>query len=152
MIYMLDTNICVYTIKKNPPKVFEALRKLSPGLVGISAVTEAELRFGMSNSSRPEHNHRILDQFLAPFQIAPFDSAAAAHYGDIRFHLKREGTLRGKLHPPVIPAKAGIQFFLGRGDLDLLIAAHARSLSAILVTNNIKEFERVSGLNVENWA
>jgi tRNA(fMet)-specific endonuclease VapC len=132
MIYMLDTNICVYTIKKNPPKVFETLRKLSPGSVGISAVTEAALRFGMSNSSRPEHNQRILDQFLAPLQIVPFDSAAAAHYGDIRLHLKREGT-------PI-------------GNMDLLIAAHARSLSVTLVTHNIKEFERVPGLNVENWA
>jgi tRNA(fMet)-specific endonuclease VapC len=131
MIYMLDTNICIYTMKKHPPGVFKNLRKLSPDSVGISAITEAELRFGMSNSSKPEHNHRILDEFLGPFQIVPFDSAAAAHYGEIRSHLRRNGTLIG--------------------NMDLLIAAHARSLPVTLVTNNMKEFERVPGLKLENW-
>jgi tRNA(fMet)-specific endonuclease VapC len=131
MIYMLDTNICIYTMKKNPPGVFENLRKLSPDSVGISAITEAELRFGMSHSSKPEHNHRILDEFLGPFQITPFDSAAAAHYGQIRSQLKRSGTLIGTM--------------------DLLIAAHARSLSVTLVTNNIKEFKKVRGLKLGNW-
>jgi len=104
---MLDTDACIYTIKRNPPAVFEELRKLSPGMIGISTITEAELRFGMSNSSRPEHNHRVLDEFLAPFQIVPFDSDAAGHYGEIRAHLRRNGT-------PI-------------GNMDLLIAAHSRS-------------------------
>ena len=131
MIYMLDTNICIYTIKKSTPRVFEKLRKLTPDSVGISAITEAELRFGMSNSSKPEHNHRILDEFLGPFEIIPFDSAAAAHYGEIRTHLRRNGT-------PI-------------GNMDLLIAAHARSLSVVLVTNNLKEFERVPDLKLDNW-
>jgi tRNA(fMet)-specific endonuclease VapC len=132
MIYVLDTNICIYTMKTNPPGVFNKLRKLSPDLVGISAITEAELRFGMSNSSKPEHNHRILDEFLGPFQIVPFDSIAAAHYGEIRSHLRQNGT-------PI-------------GNMDLLIAAHARSLPVTLVTNNMKEFEKVPGLKLENWA
>jgi tRNA(fMet)-specific endonuclease VapC len=132
MNYMLDTNICIYTMKKKPPEVFEKLRKLSPDSVGISAITEAELRFGMSNSSKPEHNHRTLDEFLGPFQIVPFDSAAAAHYGEIRSNLRRSGT-------PI-------------GNMDLLIASHARSLSLTLVTNNTKEFEKVPGLKLENWA
>lgn len=131
MIYMLDTNICIYTMKKNPPGVFENLRQLSPDSVGISAITEAELRFGMSNSSKPEHNHRILDEFLGPFQIVPFDTVAAAHYGEIRSHLKRQGT-------PI-------------GNMDLLIAAHARSLSVTLVTNNMRKFERVPELEVVSW-
>ena len=131
MIYMLDTNICIYTMKRKPPGVFENLRKLSPESVGISAITEVELRFGMSNSSKPDHNHKVLDEFLTPFRIFPFDSAAAAHYGDIRTHLRRKGT-------PI-------------GNMDLLIAAHARSLSACLVTNNVKEFERTPGLVLENW-
>jgi tRNA(fMet)-specific endonuclease VapC len=131
MIYMLDTNICIYTMKKNPPEVFENLRKLSPDSVGISAITEAELRFGMSNSSRPEHNHRILDEFLGPFQIVPFDTVAAAHYGVIRSHLKRQGT--------------------SIGNMDLLIAAHARSLPVALVTNNMREFERVPELELVSW-
>lgn len=132
MIYLLDTNICIYTMKKNPPGVFANLRKLSPDSVGISAITEAELRFGMSNSRKPQHNHLILDEFLGPFQIMPFDSSAAAHYGEIRSHLKRSGE-------PI-------------GNMDLLIAAHARSLSVTLVTNNMKEFEKVPGLKLENWA
>ncbi|RJR44057.1 MAG: type II toxin-antitoxin system VapC family toxin [Desulfobacteraceae bacterium] len=132
MIYMLDTDTCIYTIKKNPPEVFEHLRKFSPDSIGVSAITEAELRFGMSNSSKPEHNHRVLDEFLAPFQIVPFDSAAASHYGEIRAHLRRNGTLIG--------------------NMDLLIAAHARSLSVTLVTNNIKEFKKVPGLQVDNWS
>ena len=132
MIYLLDTNICIYTMKKKPPGVFRSLRKLSPDSVGISAITEAELRFGMSNSSKPEHNHRTLDQFLSPFQVVPFDSAAAAHYGDIRAFLRRSGT-------PI-------------GNMDLLIAAHARSLSATLVTNNMREFEKVPELKLENWS
>lgn len=132
MIYMLDTDICIYTIKKNPPHVFATLRKFSPDSIGISAITEAELRFGMSNSSKPEHNHRVLDEFLAPFQVVPFDSAAASSYGEIRSHLRRNGT-------PI-------------GGMDLLIAAHAKSLSAILVTNNVKEFAKVPGLKLENWS
>lgn len=131
MIYMLDTNICIYTMKKNPPEVFENLRKHSPDSVGISAITEAELRFGMSNSSRPEHNHRILDELLGPFQIVPFDTVAAAHYAEIRLHLKRQGT-------PI-------------GNMDLLIAAHARSLPVVLVTNNMREFARVPELKVVSW-
>jgi tRNA(fMet)-specific endonuclease VapC len=132
MIRMLDRNICIYMMKRNPPKVFENLRKFSPDSVGISTITEAELRFGMSNSKKPEHNHRVLDEFLGPFQILPFDSAAASHYGEIRSHLKRSGT-------PI-------------GNIDLLIGAHARSLSATLVSNKLKEFERVPGLKLENWA
>jgi tRNA(fMet)-specific endonuclease VapC len=131
MLYMLDTNICIYTMKKHPPRIFENLKKLSPGVVGISAITEAELRFGMSNSARPEHNHRVLDEFLGPFDIFPFDSAAAAHYGEIRSHLRQNGATIG--------------------NMDLLIAAHARSLSVTLVTNNVKEFERVPHLKLENW-
>jgi len=131
MIYILDTTICIYTIKRRPPGVFEHLLKLSPQSVGISAITEAELRFGMSNSSRPDQNHRALDEFLSPFRIFQFDSAAAMHYGNIRLFLRKKGA-------PI-------------GDMDLLIAAHASSLSACLVTNNVKEFERVPGLQVENW-
>jgi tRNA(fMet)-specific endonuclease VapC len=132
MIYMLDTDICIYTIKRNPPAVFDKLRKLSPDSIGVSSITEAELRFGMSNSSKPAHNHRALDEFLAPFHVVSFDSAAAVHYGEIRSHMKRSGTQIGSMH--------------------LLIAAHARSLSAVLVTNNEKEFERVPGLKLENWS
>lgn len=131
MIYMLDTSICIYTMKNHPPRVFENLKKLSPDLVGISAITEAELRFGMSNSARPEHNHRVLDEFLGPFEIFRFDSAAAAHYGEIRSHLRRNGA-------PM-------------GNMNLLIAAHARSLSVTLVTKNVKELEKVPDLKLSNW-
>lgn len=99
MTYMLDTNICICTIRKKPRSVFGALRKLSPDSVAISAITEAELRFCMSNSNRPEHNHRVLDEFLGPFQVPSFDGAAAIHYGDIRLQLKRIGTPHRKHGP-----------------------------------------------------
>ncbi|NLI80391.1 MAG: type II toxin-antitoxin system VapC family toxin [Deltaproteobacteria bacterium] len=130
MIYMLYTNICIHTIRKKPRSVFGALRKLSPDSVATSAITEAELRFGMSNSSRPEHNHRVLDEFLGPFQVLSFASVAAIHYGDIRLQLKRTGT----------PIKS----------MDLLIVAQARSPSATLATNNVRALERVPGLKWEN--
>ncbi len=116
--------------ERKQPSVFGNLRKLSPDSVRISAITEVELRFATSNSSKPEHNHQVLDEFLGPFQIIQFDSAAAAYHGEIRSRLRRSGT-------PI-------------GNMDLLIAAHARSLSFTLVANNVKEFEKVPGLKPEN--
>jgi len=132
MRFMLDTNICIYVIKKNPPGVAERLRALKPFDVGISSVTLAELRYGVVKSGSPERNAEALVGFLAPFEVAPFDDIAAVHYGEIRTHLEKAG--------------------LPIGAMDLMIASHARSLDAILVTNNLKEFERVPGLTIENWA
>lgn len=131
MIYLLDTNICIYIIKQSPPSVLERFATFTPNQIGISMVTVAELQYGAQKSKYPARNLAALEQFFSPFSLFPFDSSAAVEYGLIRAALEKQGT-------PI-------------GALDMLIAAQAKSLSAILVTNNIKEFSRVAELTVENW-
>lgn len=131
MSYLLDTNICIYLIKKKPAAVFEKFNKISPGEIGISVITLAELDYGARKSSNPEKNLIALNQLLMPFEIFPFDYQATIEYGKVRSDLEKKGT-------PI-------------GPLDTLIAAHAKSLGLILVTNNEKEFNRVEGLQIENW-
>lgn len=131
MEYLLDTNICIYIIKKKPEIVLERFRKLTLGSVGISAITLAELEYGIRKSGNPDRNLEALNQFLVPLDIKDFDYNATVQYGKIRADLERAGT-------PI-------------GPLDTLIAAHALSLNATLVTNNEKEFNRVAGLKIENW-
>ncbi len=131
MRWMLDTNICIYTIKHQPPSVLDRLVALPTEDVGISVITVAELRYGASKSARPERNHGALDEFLYPFEVALFDEPATRAYGAIRAALEKRGR-------PI-------------GPLDQLIAAHALSLDVRLVTNNAKEFERVDGLEIDNW-
>ncbi|HLQ27083.1 MAG TPA: type II toxin-antitoxin system VapC family toxin [Acidiferrobacterales bacterium] len=128
---MLDTDTCIYLIKKKPPSVIEKLRACQAGDVGISAVTVAELRYGASKSQRIQQNHEALDLFLAPFEVVTFDETAAAAYGGIRAQLEKAGQ-------PI-------------GPLDMLIAAHAKGMNAALVTNNVGEFKRIKGLKVETW-
>lgn len=129
--YLLDTNICIYIIKRKQESVFARFRELQPGTVGISSITMAEMQYGIEKSSKPDQNQKALHQFLLPLEIMGFDSLAAVEYGKIRASLEKNGM-------PI-------------GSLDMLIAAHAKSLGAVLVTNNMKEFERVTDLNVENW-
>jgi tRNA(fMet)-specific endonuclease VapC len=131
MKFLLDTDTCIYLIKKKPPSVIEKLHAYQVGDIGISVVTVAELRYGAAKSQRIQQNHEALDLFLAPFEIVTFDENAAATYGEIRAQLEKTGQ-------PI-------------GPLDLLIAAHAKSLSVTLVTNNVGEFKRVKGLKVETW-
>lgn len=131
-MWLLDTNICIYLIKKHPARVLDRLRALDIAAVGVSSITVAELQYGVAKSARPEQNALALARLLAPLEVLPFDDAAAAVYGDIRTDLERAGT-------PI-------------GSMDLLIAAHARALGRTLVTNNTREFRRVAGLRVENWA
>jgi tRNA(fMet)-specific endonuclease VapC len=131
MLFMLDTNICIYTIKNRPAGVVQKVKEFSPSDLVISAITVCELEYGASKSRNPEKNRQTLVKFFAPFEICSFNDKAASHYGDIRAHLKRNGNLIGAM--------------------DLLIAAHARSLSLTLVTNNLNEFERVPGLSTVNW-
>ena len=131
MKYLLDTNICIYALKRRPPEVLSRLQDLKPADVGLSAVTAAELRFGASKSATPVRNHRVLDVFLSGINVIAFESEAASAYGKIRTHLERCGR-------PI-------------GPMDTLIAAHALSLGAILVSNNIREFERVPRLRCESW-
>lgn len=131
MEYILDTNICIYIIKKKPIEVFNRFLNLPIGCVGISSITFAELQYGVSKSLNSEKNKEALDLFLTPIEIVNFDENAAIEYGKIRTLLERKGFLIGSL--------------------DMLIAAHVKSMGIILVTNNQKEFERVEGLKIENW-
>lgn len=131
MTYLLDTNVCIYLKRNRPTHVAERFAELSPGEVGISSVTLAELEYGVSKSSHHERDRAILDELLQLLVVAPFDRAAASHYGEIRAALERAGT-------PI-------------GPFDTQIAAHARSLELTLVTHDTSEFTRVPGLKVEDW-
>jgi tRNA(fMet)-specific endonuclease VapC len=131
MRYMLDTNICIYAIKNRPTAVLTALMNNESAGIGISIISVAELFFGVSKSGS-SRNLVALQHFLEPLEIAEFDLQAARSYGDVRHALESLGT-------PI-------------GPLDTQIAAHALSLGVTLVTNNTKEFSRVSGLRLENWA
>jgi len=132
MRYMLDTNICIYVIKHKPEKVFQKLQEVDPSDVCISSVTYAELVHGVEKSAAVDQNRLALSILLANIEILDFDVNAAEGYGKIRADLEKNGT-------PI-------------GPLDMMIAGHARSLDYTLVTNNVKEFKRVSGLKIENWA
>lgn len=131
MEYLLDTNICIYIIKKRPGKVLDKFNTLSLGDVGISSITLAELHYGIMKSSNPKKNQEALDKFLTPLEILDFDYFATIDYGKIRADLEKKGT-------PI-------------GPLDTLIAAHAKSRKLTLVTNNEKEFKRIPDLKIENW-
>lgn len=128
--YLLDTNICIYVINKRPPEIFERFKTMSPGELGISVITRAELDYGVAKSGSVK-NRAALDKFLLPLTIYSFGEKASLQYANIRAHLESRGT-------PI-------------GGMDMLIAAHARALNQVLVTNNTSEFERVPGLQVENW-
>ena len=129
--YMLDTNICIYIINARPPAVLERFRRERLGSISISSVTAAELAFGVAKSGSGR-NREALEMFLAPLEVLPFDASAIWHYGDLRAALERRGE-------PI-------------GALDTMIAAHAMASNTILVTNNTREFARVAGLRLENWA
>jgi tRNA(fMet)-specific endonuclease VapC len=131
MQYMLDTDICIYAIKNRSDYLLAKLRANAASGIGISSITAAELHIGVAKT-RSKKNAKALDEFLAPLEIADFNDAAAREYGNVREALERLGT-------PI-------------GPLDTQIAAHARQLGVIFVTNNVREFARVKGLPVENWA
>ena len=132
MRYVLDTNICIYLIKRKPAKVIERLRQVEISDIGISSITLSELEYGVEKSIKREQNRMALAEFLAQLEIMHYDDAAARQYGKVRSGLERTGM-------PI-------------GALDMLIAAHALSLGSTLVTNNDKEFRRVPLLRIENWA
>ncbi len=131
MKYLLDTNICIYIIKKSPVEVINKLKKLDLSDIGISSITLSELNYGLEKSSKPIQNRLALNQFLAPLEIYPYDKQAAFFYGKIRNELEKKRQIIGPL--------------------DLLIAAHCLALKCSLVTNNQKEFQRIDRLTVENW-
>ncbi len=131
MKYLLDTNICIFLIKRRPASVLQRFQEHPPADVAISSVTLAELRYGADKSSRAQQNHAALDAFLVPLSVADFDTRAADRYGKVRADLERRGT-------PI-------------GPLDTMIAAHCLSLRLTLVTNNTSEFSRVPGLQIDDW-
>lgn len=129
--YMLDTNICIYVMKNYPPKLREPFNRLAEQLC-ISSVTLAELQYGAEKSARRLENLQAGEHFIARLDILSFTPKAAVHHGQMRAELERAGK-------PV-------------GAFDLLVGAHARSEGLTVVTNNLREFKRMPGLRVENWA
>ena len=128
--YLLDTNICIYVIKNRPPALRERFDELAEALC-ISTITLGELLYGVEKSSRRNQNLETVEQFTARLDVLPFSAKAAAQFGQIRAQLTQAGR----------PC----------GAYDMLIAAHARSEGLTLLTNNVREFERVPGLRVDNW-
>ena len=130
-VYMLDAEISSYIMKRSSDAVLRRLAGVAISDVSISAITQSELTFGVEISPRQLADRTALDGFLRHVAVLDYPSWAASHYASIRAELKQQGT-------PI-------------GPNDLLIAAHARCLGLILVTNNTREFSRVPGLAIENW-
>lgn len=127
---ILDTNICIYLINKNPKPVLDRLSQHSVDEIALSSITVAELVFGVEKS-QSRKNRSALEHFLMPFQILDFDSQSAWTYGKIRQTLESKG--------------------VGVGPMDQLIASQAITLNATLVTNNERELRRIPSLKIENW-
>ena len=130
-MYLLDTNICIYVINRNPVNVVKKVKTLKPNQIKLSAISVSELEYGVSKSRNREQNRNALTDFVSGFDIIPFDDEDAEVYGLIRADLEKRGRLIGPY--------------------DMQIAAQAIAKDLILVTNNTGEFERVKGLNLENW-
>ena len=131
MRYMLDTNICSYVLRSRPASVKERFDEAGPDALGISTVVLAELLYGAARHPSGAVIRREIRDFVSRLDVLPWDEAAAEHYGDLRAGLERHGR-------PL-------------GAMDLMIAAHARSRGATLVSNDVRHFERVEGLLVANW-
>ena len=128
--YLLDTNICIYVIKRRPELVLDRFNENAAHLA-ISSITLAELLHGAEKSSQPQRTLAVVEDFCSRLDVLDYGAKAAQHYGQIRASLEQRGT-------PI-------------GVNDLHIAAHARSEGLTLVSNNLREFERVDGLLFENW-
>lgn len=128
---ILDTDTCIYIINKNPLQVQKRLLEYNFSDVAVSSISVAELYFGAAKSKRYAENRKLLDHFLKPLQILPFDLDASATFADIKLKLEKNRNLIGAF--------------------DMLIASHALSRNLTLITNNIKDFGRIEGLNIENW-
>ena len=131
MKVMLDTNTCIAIIRQKSPQVLRRFRAYSPGDVGISWVTLAELEFGISKSRHSAKNQAALDEFMLPLELANFDRDTARVYGQVRAALENAGT-------PI-------------GSLDTMIGAHALRLGVTLATNHTREFSRIKGLKIVDW-
>jgi len=131
-LYLLDTDICSYIMKRSHPRLLKKLRAVDLEQIAISVVTEAELLYGIRLSAKPNLAREAFEGFIRHVSILEWGREAGEHYSDIRAYLHRRGEMIGVN--------------------DLMMAAHGRSLGATLVTNNEKEFRRVKGLRIENWA
>ena len=131
MRYLLDACVCIDFMRGRLPLGYDILRQSDPSLFGVPAVVAAELRLGAEKSREVEKNRLMVESFLMPFEIVPFDSSCAIEYARIRADLESKGT-------PI-------------GPNDYLIAATARAHGAVLITNNDSEFKRVEGLTLESW-
>jgi tRNA(fMet)-specific endonuclease VapC len=130
LTYMLDTNICIYVMKNYPRDLQDKFNSLAEQIC-ISSITLGELHYGAEKSARRADNLTAIEHFVARLDVLPFEAKAAAHYGQVRAELERAGT----------PC----------GAHDMQIGGHARSEGLIVVTNNLREFNRMPGLRVENW-
>lgn len=130
-MYLLDTNICIFAIKKRPQRVLEKIQLNLVDGIFVSSLTIAELEFGVENSQRPVENRLALVEFLSIFDYLNFDDDDAIAYGKLKVYLRRSGKIIGPI--------------------DLLLASQALSKDLIMVTNNTKEFTRVPELNIEDW-
>jgi tRNA(fMet)-specific endonuclease VapC len=131
MRYMLDTNICSYVLRSRPPSVKARFEKTGPGALAVSTVVLAELLYGAARHPKAVAIRREIADLVSRLTVIPWDEAAAEHYGALRAALEKAGT-------PL-------------GAMDMMIAAHARSLGATLVSNDVRHFDRVEGLRVANW-
>jgi tRNA(fMet)-specific endonuclease VapC len=132
MMYLLDTNICIFAINKRPANLLGILKEKSEQRIYISSLTIAELEYGVENSTQVENNRIALLKFISIFTVLDFDDADAIHYGRLKAKLKKEGKIIGPI--------------------DMSLAAQALSKNLILVTNNVNEFARVEGLIIEDWS
>jgi len=133
MIWLLDTNTLAYLINRSAgsERIKRRLSGRSPGEVRLSAITLSELHYGLARGDVSLERREALGELIELFEVEAYPAAAARHFGEIRAALERAGQRIGPY--------------------DLLIAAHARQLGAVLVTNNEREFRRVPGLGVQNW-
>jgi tRNA(fMet)-specific endonuclease VapC len=129
---MLDTNTCIYILKKRALPLLEKFESAGNDQICLSVITYAELNYGVAHSQSKKLNQIILSDFVSRLEIMPWNSAAAEEYGRLRVYLEKKGT-------PI-------------GNMDLLIAAHALSEKCVLVTNNLREFKRVPHLKYEDWS
>ncbi|PKK89358.1 MAG: VapC toxin family PIN domain ribonuclease [Candidatus Wallbacteria bacterium HGW-Wallbacteria-1] len=130
-MYLLDTNICIYCIKQKPVSVLQKLQQNMNNSIFISSITLAELEFGVTKSQFPEKNRISLIEFSSIFSILPFDDKDAEVYGKVRGNLTKQGNIIGQL--------------------DMLIGSQAVAKKLTLVTNNVREFERIKDIRIENW-
>ena len=131
MIYLLDTNTCIYFLNSSSEKIISQFKRFSPSEINLPSITVAELFYGAEKSKAKKKNWAIVENFVSTFEIVPFDEKSCEIYARIRASLEKSGV-------PI-------------GPMDLLIASISLANNSILVTNNIKEFKRIKGMKLENW-